>query len=122
MRVSLSGLGAASGQCQQLPRLRRRVSHSSDVWKMKGCTIVDSRNITDDVAEVDVFVDKRKALSEVETTEKLEVETDTFEKPGCATEGWVTVRRRSKQRRQHEEHAEPPEAEAAAGRYRSSSK
>merc|ERR1711957_803628 len=41
-----------------------------DLWQVKGGTIFDNVVITDDVAEADAFVAKRKAISEVEKAEK----------------------------------------------------
>merc|ERR1712129_167292 len=43
-----------------------------DLWQVKGGTIFDNVIITDDVAEADAFVQKWKALSEVETAKKKE--------------------------------------------------
>merc|ERR1711878_87976 len=43
-----------------------------DLWQVKGGTIFDNVIITDDVAEADAFVQKWKALSEVEKAKKKE--------------------------------------------------
>merc|ERR1712085_164666 len=43
-----------------------------DLWQVKGGTIFDNVIITDDVAEADSFVQKWKALGEVEKTKKKE--------------------------------------------------
>merc|ERR1712194_686317 len=43
-----------------------------DLWQVKGGPIFDNVIITDDVAEADSFVQKWKALSEVEKTKKKE--------------------------------------------------
>merc|ERR1712204_36388 len=43
-----------------------------DLWQVKGGTIFDNVIITDDAAEADAFVQKWKALSEVEKAKKKE--------------------------------------------------
>merc|ERR1719487_269458 len=43
-----------------------------DLWQVKGGTIFDNVIITDDVAEADAFLNKWKALSEVEKAKKKE--------------------------------------------------
>ncbi|CAE7337197.1 crt-1, partial [Symbiodinium sp. KB8] len=43
-----------------------------DLWQVKGNTIFDNVIITDDVKEADAFVEKWKALSEVEKAKKKE--------------------------------------------------
>ena len=46
-----------------------------DLWQVKGNTIFDNIIITDDVKEADKFVEKWKALSEVEKAKKKEEES-----------------------------------------------
>merc|ERR1711966_217861 len=55
-----------------------------DLWQVKGGTIFDNVIITDDVAEADAFVDKWKALSEVEKTKKKEEDDKKAEEAKAA--------------------------------------
>merc|ERR1712113_1135156 len=55
-----------------------------DLWQGKGGTIFDNVIITDDVAEADAFVNKWKALSEVEKTKKKEEDDKKAEEAKAA--------------------------------------
>merc|ERR1712190_362827 len=55
-----------------------------DLWQVKGNTIFDNVIITDDVAEADAFVNKWKALSEVEKTKKKEEDDKKAEEAKAA--------------------------------------
>lgn len=56
-----------------------------DLWQVKGNTIFDNVIITDDVKEADAFVEKWKALSEVEKAKKKEEDDKKAEEAKAAT-------------------------------------
>merc|ERR1712003_505564 len=55
-----------------------------DLWQVKGGTIFDNVIITDDVAEADAFLNKWKALSEMEKTKKKEEDDKKAEEAKAA--------------------------------------
>ncbi|CAE7864886.1 crtA [Symbiodinium sp. KB8] len=55
-----------------------------DLWQVKGNTIFDNVIITDDVKEADAFVEKWKALSEVEKAKKKEEDDKKAEEAKAA--------------------------------------
>merc|ERR1712164_169134 len=55
-----------------------------DLWQVKGGTIFDNVIITDDVAEADAFLNKWKALSEVEKAKKKEEDDKKAEEAKAA--------------------------------------
>ncbi|CAE7346725.1 Calr, partial [Symbiodinium pilosum] len=57
-----------------------------DLWQVKGNTIFDNIIITDDVKEADAFVEKWKALSEVEKAKKKEEDDKKAEEAKKAAE------------------------------------
>ncbi|CAE7242388.1 crt-1, partial [Symbiodinium sp. CCMP2456] len=56
-----------------------------DLWQVKGNTIFDNVIITDDVKEADAFVEKWKALSEVEKAKKKEEDDKKAEEAKAAS-------------------------------------